>query len=280
MTNNNDKINHTAEASTAPGGSCEELRIDTIVAGGDGLARHPDGYVVFVPRTIPGELVEVEYSEIHKQWRRARAVRLIESSPARRDPPCPHYTRCGGCQLQHINYEAQLPIKATVVTDSLRRIGKLELDPPETVASPQEFGYRNRVTLVLKASSTGFTLGYHAVDDPSEIIEIDQCPLAEKPINLVLGALPEVWNRLKEHMPSGRELRLTFRVNANGEVGLAVEGARDPGQPDKLLESVDGLVSIWVLDRRGDIVNYAGEQMLEQLFATTDLFVQIGPDRH
>jgi 23S rRNA (uracil1939-C5)-methyltransferase len=242
----------------------EQLKIETIVAGGDGLARHPDGYVVFVPRTVPGELVEVEYTEIHKQWRRARAVRLLESSPTRRDPSCPHYARCGGCQLQHVAYEAQLPIKAAVVADSLRRIGKIEIEPPDTAASPQEFGYRNRISLVLKSGGDGFRIGYHAFDDPSEIIEIASCPLAEKPINLVLGSLAETWNRLKEHMPSGRELRLTFRVNANGDVGLAIEGSSNPGEPEKLLEAIDGLVSIWLLDRRGDIVNYAGEQMLDE----------------
>jgi 23S rRNA (uracil1939-C5)-methyltransferase len=262
----------------------DELRIETIVAGGDGLARHKDGYVVFVPRTIPGEQVEVEYTDSHKQWRRARVVRLIEKSPSRREPPCPHYERCGGCQLQHIDYRAQLPIKATIVADSLRRIGKVEIDPPEVVASPQEFGYRNRISFVLRSGSSGMSMGYHAFDDPSKIVDIDSCPLAEEPINSVLGALREAWAHMIEHMPAGRELRLTFRVNSQAEVGLAIEGARDPGDLAKLLEAVDGLVSIWLLNRRGEIIHFAGEQTLDEEWGDYVLplagtaFVQVNRD--
>jgi 23S rRNA (uracil1939-C5)-methyltransferase len=242
----------------------EELIIATIVAGGDGLARHADGYVVFVPRTIPGEKVEVEYSDVHKQWRRGRVVRLIESSPNRRESPCPHYNRCGGCQLQHIHYDDQLPLKAAVVADSLRRIGKLEVEPPSVVASPREFGYRNRISLVLRPDSGGFALGYHAFDDPSVIVDIERCPLAEEPINAVMGGLRQAWIHAFEHMPSGRELRLTFRANTSGEVGLAVEGARDPGDPERLLEAVDGLESVWLMNRRGEIVHYAGAQTMDE----------------
>lgn len=262
----------------------EELRIETIVTGGDGLARHENGYVVFVPRTIPGELVEVEYIEIHKQWRRARLVRVIESSPSRRDPPCPFYARCGGCQLQHIVHSAQLPIKAAVIADSLRRIGKIEIEPPDVVPSPREFGYRNRISLVLRPDSSGISLGYHAFDDPLEIIDIDRCPLAEAPINTVLGGLREAWSRLLEHMPVGRELRLTFRANTQGEVGLAVEGARDPGNPEQLLNAVDSLASIWFLNQRGEIMYYAGGHTLEEEWGDYVLplagtaFVQVNRD--
>ncbi|MFH1754119.1 MAG: class I SAM-dependent RNA methyltransferase [Candidatus Latescibacterota bacterium] len=241
-----------------------ELRIESIVAGGDGLARREDGCVVFVPRTIPGELVEVEYTESHKQWRRARVLRWIEQNPVRIDPPCPHYERCGGCQLQHVKYDAQLPLKAALVSDSLKRIGKFEMEPPEIAASPREFAYRNRISLALKPSAGGFTLGYHALDDSSRIVDIDRCTLAEEPINSVLALLRSAWGSLAEHMPQGRELRLTFRVNSKSEAGLAIEGAREFGDPDKLLEAVDGLVSIWLLDRRGDIMHYAGEQTMDE----------------
>jgi len=73
-----------------------------------------------------------------------------------------------------------------------------------------------------------------------------------------------MWSRVVESMPSGRELRLTFRANTQGNVGIAVEGARDPGDPDTLLEAVDGLVSIWLVNPRGEIVHYAGEQTLDE----------------
>ena len=83
-------------------GEALELTIESIVAGGDGLARRPDNCVVFVPRTAPGERIEATVTEERRQWKRARLTKVVESSPDRVDPPCPHYDRCGGCQLQHI----------------------------------------------------------------------------------------------------------------------------------------------------------------------------------
>jgi 23S rRNA (uracil1939-C5)-methyltransferase len=66
------------------------LKIERIVTGGDGIARFEDGRIVFVPRTAPGESIEVEYIEERSQWLRARLVRVVEPSPFRREAPCPH----------------------------------------------------------------------------------------------------------------------------------------------------------------------------------------------
>ncbi|KPK79883.1 MAG: hypothetical protein AMS25_11015, partial [Gemmatimonas sp. SM23_52] len=154
----------------------DTVQIDAIIAGGDGLARASDGRVVFVPRAATGERVEVEYSEEHRQWARGRLLRILEASPHRRDPPCPFYDRCGGCQLQHLRYEAQLDAKALIVADSLRRLGGTEIEPPPVSPSSRELGYRNRVTFVLRRSGDCVSAGFHAAQTPGEIVDVDHCP--------------------------------------------------------------------------------------------------------
>jgi 23S rRNA (uracil1939-C5)-methyltransferase len=108
-------VDRPLSASAQAGGtatSCRgrilTLRVERIAAGGDGVAHDPDGRVVFVPRTAPGDVVEAEVVRARSRWAHARLVQLREPGPARVDAPCPHYVRCGGCQLQHLRYEAQL----------------------------------------------------------------------------------------------------------------------------------------------------------------------------
>jgi len=257
------------------------LEITSIIAGGDGIARRPDGCTVFVPRTAAGERVEVEYTEVHKQWRRARVVRVLESSADRRDPPCSHYEQCGACQLQHITYDAQLKAKSGIIAESFRRIGGVELEPPEIVGSEQELGYRNRVSLVLRRRGAEVVAGYHAHGDPDSIVDIDHCPLAESRVNDVWAGLRASWGERASELPTGRELRLTLRANTEGQVGLAVEGGREPGSPKKILDTVDGLVSIWSLNRSGDVVRYAGAATMDDTWGLYEIpvagaaFVQV-----
>jgi tRNA/tmRNA/rRNA uracil-C5-methylase (TrmA/RlmC/RlmD family) len=243
--------------------SHDVLDITSIIAGGDGIARRPDGCTVFVPRTAPGERVQVEYTEVHKQWRRARVIRVLESSTDRRNPPCPYYEQCGGCQLQHLSYDAQLTAKAGIIAESFRRIGGVEVAPPQIVRPEHELGYRNRVSLVLRRRGMEVVAGYHAHDDPDVVVDIDHCPLAEPRLNDVWAGLRASWGERASDLPQGRELRLTLRASTEGRVGLAIEGGGEPGSPKKILDRVDGLYSIWSLNRSGDVVRYAGAETLE-----------------
>jgi 23S rRNA (uracil1939-C5)-methyltransferase len=262
----------------------EVLTIEAIVAGGDGLARAADGRVVFVPRTAPGERVEVEYTQEHRQWARGRLSRILEPAPGRREPPCPHYADCGGCQLQHLDYGAQLEAKANIVADALRRLGGLEASAPEVVASALEFGYRNRVTFLLRREGTEIAAGYRVFPDPASVVDIHACPLAEPPINEVWASLRAVWGPLAERLPRGSELRLTLRSTTEGEVGLAIEGGEGDGEPDDLLDGVEGLASIWRLDRKGDADWYVGKATLADAWGDHTLriagttFVQVNRD--
>jgi 23S rRNA (uracil1939-C5)-methyltransferase len=223
------------------------VRIESIAAGGEGVGRLEDGRVTFVHRTAPGDLAEIAVTERRDRWTRGRLLRVLESSPERREAPCPFYARCGGCTLEHLEYGAQLRAKARIVADALTRIGGVAVEPPEVVPSPSEFRYRNRVSFALRRVEHGrVEAGFHALGAPDEIVDLGgACLLPEEPVARVWDALRAAWGPDARRLPSGERLRLTLRASAGGEVSLLVEGGYSPGRPRELIEAVPGLVSIW-----------------------------------
>ena len=127
----------------------QELNIEKLVYGGDGLARLPAdergrGKTVFLPYVIPGERVDATVIESRSGFARARLNQILAASPDRVAPQCPYFGRCGGCQYQHIAYEAQLRFKADILRETLRRTAKMELDQEIYLHPSRPWGYRNR----------------------------------------------------------------------------------------------------------------------------------------
>src|SRR6185503_18607016 len=91
--------------------------------GGDGVGKHGE-LVVFAPFTALGEEVEVEITEVKKNFARSKVARVISAAPERVTPGCPYFGECGGCQYQHLRYETQLELKGKQVADLFERIGK------------------------------------------------------------------------------------------------------------------------------------------------------------
>lgn len=107
---------------------------------GNGVARTEQGYTLFVPFALPGEVIEAKVLKSKKQYGYGKMHTLQTASEYRVEPPCPIYEKCGGCQLQHYSYEAQLQWKRQHVIDSLTRIGKLKVkgEPARTGGSEQQ----------------------------------------------------------------------------------------------------------------------------------------------
>ena len=120
------------------------VAITAIAAGGEGVGRLADGRAVFVARTAPGERVRLrEGLKLRKSFARGELAEIVAAGAARVIAPCPHYVQdhCGGCQLQHVTYEAQLAAKRAIVGDALRRIAKLDIGDPEIVEAVEEWRY-------------------------------------------------------------------------------------------------------------------------------------------
>ena len=163
------------------------VRVEKLIFGGDGLARAPDGKVIFIPFVIPDELVRVKITNDFGDYYEAEVEEILEESPYRRHPKCSYYTVCGGCQFQHIEYSHQLELKTQILFDTFKHQkweGEIPLE--EAIPSPKEFGYRNRLRLHVEGEH--LKLGF-VKRRTHTVLKIKECLLADEKINSVLKAL-------------------------------------------------------------------------------------------
>ena len=166
-----------------------EVEVEKIVAGGLGLARL-DGLVVLVPGTASGERHLVEVTERKKDFLRAKSVGRITASSARREPPCLHATRCGGCALMHLRPDAQLAAKREILIESLERSGVVSRAIPLGIRSSPELGYRSRVRFHVGGKGSPRAMGFRRRG--SRIVEdIDRCVVTTDGLN-------DCWQRLRD----------------------------------------------------------------------------------
>ena len=188
------------------------LNIEKLIYGGDGLARLPAGLsgnkdrgrgkAVFVPFVLAGEKIEAALTEEKPGFARAQASAILEPSPHRIQPPCPHFSRCGGCHYQHASYEHQLEIKKEILRENLRRIAKLDLQCEVQVHPSPPWNYRNRSRLQVRAQPE-FAAGYFKFAS-HQLLPVEECPVSSPLINRGIAAL---WQA--------------------GRAGKAVEGVRE-----------------------------------------------------
>ena len=136
-----------------------EVEIERILPGGYGLA-HSAGHTIFVSLAAPGDRLRVRVERQQGNVLFATIEEILEASPDRIEPPCPHFGRCGGCDFQQLTYEKQLAAKAEIIRDCLHRIARLA-DVPEIVVtpSPREWRYRMRATWQIDQEEK--TIGYY-----------------------------------------------------------------------------------------------------------------------
>lgn len=177
---------YVIEGGPAPG-DVLTLRCEGMVFGGACLARIPDGPIAFVAYAAPGELVEATVERVHKDFVEAVAARVVEPSPDRVEAPCPLFGECGGCQLQHIAYPAQLAAKEAVVREQLRRIGRLDESAVRPIVGAKDpWGYRNHVRF-----STGRKYGDVGFVSRRGrgLLRVDECPISDPWVNGILPRL-------------------------------------------------------------------------------------------
>jgi len=188
----------------------ESVTIEKLVYGGDGLAHH-DGRTVFVPFVLPEERIAATIVEDKKKFVRAQLEKVLDASPHRVAPRCPHFGVCGGCNYQQISYEQQLRFKSEILRETLRRIGGMEYPGNITLHSTQPWGYRNRAQWKIRAAGDATSLAeagakgtanlgigyFHA--NSTTLCAVETCPILSPlllktllPLRdaLAMGALP------------------------------------------------------------------------------------------
>lgn len=221
----------------------ETVTILRLAAGGDGVGKLADGRTVFVPRTAPGDVIELAQVDLRKRFARAQVGRLVTPSPDRVTPRCGHYERdrCGGCQLQHLSPAAQLRAKGAIVGDALRRIGGLDTADPDVVPSPATWEYRARIGLAADRTRIGF----HVLGESEHIFALERCEIAAP-------ALQRLWSALaprRSQLPGDTE-RVVLRLDRQGDRHLIVEvrGSSAWGGAPKLgaeLAATGAAATIW-----------------------------------
>ncbi len=180
--------------------------VQDIAFGGEGVARI-DEFVVFVPFVLVGETVEVEITEVKKNFARARLRKVITASPERVAPACAHFGACGGCQYQHMDYAAQLRMKRKQVADLFQRIGGLapELVAP-VVPCPQPYGYRNRIMIRSQWNKPEQRLNIGFVRADCGLVEdVFECKIAEPALN-------EQIRHVRAHPPPKGGIKVVLRI--------------------------------------------------------------------
>tara|TARA_B100001971_G_C18257642_1_gene583600 strand:- start:241 stop:1434 length:1194 start_codon:yes stop_codon:yes gene_type:complete len=222
-----------------------EVALTGIVAGGKAMGRAPDGRVVFVSYAIPGEQVVAEVTETHTQYFEARTVRVLRPSSFRVKPRCQYFGRCGGCQLQHVEYDEQLRIKTQIVRDQLIRVGRFsddhELTFPPAIGMEMPWNYRNhmRFTVWRKGQVGLMQQGTH------QLLRVDQCDIACDQINQALGMVQDATTGTKQ---------LVMRVGQNtGDVLIHPRLAWRDNATNPSLESGQKIVRETLLGRRYQI---------------------------
>ena len=156
-----------------------DVTVDDLAFGGRGVARR-DGFVVFASDTAPGDLARVRVRKARRRFAEADLQQVIEPGPSRVVPPCGFVPHCGGCRLQHVDYDVVLDAKRRQVAEHLARIGGLEgVDVRPADPALERFGYRNKMEYSAAPGPDGqLHLGFHRRGRWDEVIDINPCMLA------------------------------------------------------------------------------------------------------
>lgn len=175
----------------------ENVLIEAVAAEGNCLA-HIDGKVLFVPQTVPGDVVDVQVRKMRKGFLEGYVTRLVTPSPHRLQPVCKHYGDCGGCKWQILPYQMQLEAKQQQVVDQLERIGHLKLPAISPIlGSEKQYFYRNKLEFTFSsrrwvlrgedpeaiAPADRCGLGFHVGGMFDKVLDIEFCHLQDEPSN-------------------------------------------------------------------------------------------------
>jgi len=176
----------------------ESVAIEELGAEGKCVSRY-NNIVIFSERTVPGDIVDLKVTHFKKKkFGEAKIDKIIKASEHRVEPRCQHFGLCGGCKLQHIDYETQLHFKQKQVKDNLERLGKIEIPEIKSiVGSTTIYEYRNKLDFTFSNKrwlleeemslehDTLYGLGFHLPGKFDRVIDIQKCHLQPEPSNSI-----------------------------------------------------------------------------------------------
>jgi 23S rRNA (uracil-5-)-methyltransferase RumA len=203
------------------------LTIKSLGINGEGI-----GYfkrkIVFVKNALPGEVVHAEVTEAKEKYATAKLLRVVEKSPSRAEPPCPVYAECGGCSLQHMDYQAQLISKREIVVESFRKYAKMD-NPPvaETIGMENPWTYRNKAQFHVGKQDGKLVAGLYQTGS-HKLVNLEGCQVQHEATNQIVSAAKKIIEELgipvyDERKRTGVIRTIVARVAfATGETQLTI----------------------------------------------------------
>ncbi len=263
----------------------EKLQVIDAGAKGKAVAKAPDGRVVFLSNTVPGDVVDVQTYKKRKAYYEGKVVHLHKASKKRVLPVCEHFGVCGGCKWQHMAYEYQLFYKQQEVESNLRRIGKLEL--PEVapiIGSKEHYFYRNKMEFSFSNSrwlseeeiyskkeiKNRNALGFHIPGMWDKILDIKKCHLQTEPSNAIRLEIKEFaeaqgMSFFNPKTQEGLLRNLMLRITSAGEIMVLIQFYEDVLEKRELLldhirQKFPGITSLqYVINQKANDTLYDQE---------------------
>ncbi len=231
--------------------------IEVIDAGARGktIAKAPDGRVIFLTNTVPGDIVDIQTGKKRKAYFEGKAIKFHKLSERRTEPVCEHFDNCGGCKWQHMKYEDQLFFKEKEVTNNLVRIGHVELpeitpilgcDKTYFYRNKMEFSFSSKRWLTYEEIKSEEEIndlnacGFHVAGMWDKILDVEKCHLQEDPSNQIRNFVKEfgIENDLEFYNPRAQEgfLRtMMVRISSNGEIMVVIQFFKEDKEKRELL---------------------------------------------
>jgi 23S rRNA (uracil1939-C5)-methyltransferase len=264
-----------------------ELEFTDLLANGQGVGRTA-GLVVFSFGPLPQELARVRVTEVKQRYAVAACEEILRESPERATPFCPVFGTCGGCQLQHLSYPAQLAWKRSVVVETLARIGGIGgADVRPTIGMREPRAYRNKMSLVVDRRGDPPALGFYQ-QRSHDVVAIDACPIVTPKLDADLHRLDAMRGRPEMRAMLGDARHLVARgSSATQQSVLTITTARRSEAAQRaaptLLDDVPALAGVTnsfdlssenaIVGRRQRLL--AGEAEIEETIA--DIRYRISP---
>ncbi|MEW6516728.1 MAG: 23S rRNA (uracil(1939)-C(5))-methyltransferase RlmD [candidate division FCPU426 bacterium] len=203
-----------------------ELAIASLAYGGEGIGRH-GGLVVFVAGALPGDRVSCRVQQVKSHFARAELLAVLEPSPDRVAPFCPHAEECGGCSWQHLAYPAQIQAKQLFVQNALQHVGRIRTaSVPGVIKAVPQTGYRHKIQIPLQAQNGDLAAGFYATKT-HRVVPIAECPVQPVLGNRVLKAVRELagvfgYRGYDETSGTGDLRHLVIRLGHHTKEALAI----------------------------------------------------------
>ncbi|GHV17261.1 putative RNA methyltransferase [Fibrobacterales bacterium] len=193
-----------------------QQEVTKIANGGAGIVRLPDGCICFADGALPGEIVEIRVVNRKKDCAWAVLDKVIEPHPLRRNPPCPYYGKCGGCNAQHATFPLQIEMLKQIAEDLFLRVAKIKLPLNWTLHFGTEWGYRHRAQVFRSGDGWGFQ-----VRKTNTVVPIEKCLVLSENLNLSLQNFESVsvGENVKRYLFDNQSLHFLGRhINADESV--------------------------------------------------------------